>query len=50
LKDLPPLIALTAVVTLFVLVVAIERHAPRIVFGALAALLVAVAFLLQRSL
>jgi hypothetical protein len=45
--DVPPLLAVVVVVTLFVLTIALERRAPRMVLTALAALLAAFALLIQ---
>ena len=46
-RDLPPLLTVVVVVTLFVLAIALERRASRVVLAALAALLTALALLLQ---
>lgn len=46
-RDLPPLLTVVVVVTLFVLAIALERRASRVVLGALATLLAALAFLIQ---
>jgi hypothetical protein len=45
--DVPPLLTVVIVVTLFVLAIALERRASRVVLTALAALLTALAFLIQ---
>jgi len=47
LVDIPPLLTVVIVATLFVLAIALERRASRVVLTALAALLTALAFLIH---